>query len=58
MRQGDDNWEDIVRWTHFAMLNAEELGISQKNVDDMLKSDAPMSGACSGSRASSARPWA
>jgi general L-amino acid transport system substrate-binding protein len=41
VRQGDDNWEDIVRWTHFAMINAEELGVSQRNVDDMLKSDAP-----------------
>ena len=41
VRQGDDNWEDIVRWTHQAMINAEELGVSQKNVDDMLKSAAP-----------------
>jgi general L-amino acid transport system substrate-binding protein len=41
VRQGDDNWEDIVRWTHYAMVNAEELGVSQGNVDDMLKSDAP-----------------
>jgi general L-amino acid transport system substrate-binding protein len=41
VRQGDDNWEDVVRWTHYAMINAEELGVSQKNVDDMLKSNAP-----------------
>ena len=41
VRQGDDNWEDIVRWTHHAMIDAEELGVSQKNVDDMLKSNAP-----------------
>jgi general L-amino acid transport system substrate-binding protein len=41
VRQGDDNWEDIVRWTHHAMINAEELGINQKNVDAMLKSSAP-----------------
>jgi general L-amino acid transport system substrate-binding protein len=41
VRQGDDTWEDIVRWTHFAMVNAEELGVSQNNVDDMLKSDTP-----------------
>src|SRR5271168_4629371 len=41
VRQGDDNWEDIVRWTHFAMINAEELGVSQKSVEAMLKSDAP-----------------
>jgi general L-amino acid transport system substrate-binding protein len=41
VRQGDDNWEDIVRWTHFAMVNAEELGVNQNNVNDMMKSDNP-----------------
>jgi general L-amino acid transport system substrate-binding protein len=41
VRQGDDNWEDIVRWTHYAMVNAEELGVNQNNVDDMMKSDNP-----------------
>src|SRR5580693_4872746 len=41
VRQGDDAWEDIVRWTHYAMVNAEELGVTQNNVDDMLKSNAP-----------------
>jgi general L-amino acid transport system substrate-binding protein len=41
VRQGDDSWEDLVRWTHFAMVDAEELGVNQHNVDDMVKSDAP-----------------
>jgi general L-amino acid transport system substrate-binding protein len=41
VRHGDDQWFDIVKWTHFAMVNAEELGITQKNVDEMLKSDKP-----------------
>jgi general L-amino acid transport system substrate-binding protein len=41
VRQGDDTWEDIVRWTHEAMVDAEELGVNQKNVDDMVKSSAP-----------------
>ena len=41
VRQGDDTWEDIVRWTHFAMLDAEELGVSQNNVDDQMKSANP-----------------
>jgi general L-amino acid transport system substrate-binding protein len=41
VRQGDDAWEDIVRWTHYAMIVAEELGVSQKSVEAMLKSDAP-----------------
>ena len=30
-----------MRWTHYAMVDAEELGVNQHNVDDMLKSDAP-----------------
>ncbi len=41
VRHGDDQWFDIVKWTLFAMLNAEELGITQKNVDEMAKSDKP-----------------
>jgi len=41
VRHGDDQWFDIVKWTLFAMINAEELGITQKNVDEMLKSDKP-----------------
>ncbi|MBR0797557.1 amino acid ABC transporter substrate-binding protein [Bradyrhizobium jicamae] len=41
VRHGDDQWFDIVKWTLFAMVNAEELGVTQKNVDEMLKSDKP-----------------
>jgi general L-amino acid transport system substrate-binding protein len=41
VRQGDDQWAMIVKWTHFAMLNAEELGVSSKNIDQALKSDKP-----------------
>jgi len=41
VRQGDDNWEDLARWTHEAMVDAEELGFTQKNVDEMLKSSVP-----------------
>ena len=41
VRHGDDNWLDVVKWTHNAMLNAEELGVTQANVDQMLKSDNP-----------------
>lgn len=41
VRQGDDQWLDIVRWTHFAMVNAEELGVSSANVDEALKSPDP-----------------
>ena len=41
VRQGDENWLGIVRWTLFALLEAEEYGITQKNVDEMLKSNNP-----------------
>jgi general L-amino acid transport system substrate-binding protein len=40
-RQGDAQWSDIVRWTHNAMLNAEELGVTKANVDQMKGSDNP-----------------
>ncbi|MFD2180909.1 amino acid ABC transporter substrate-binding protein [Rhodoplanes azumiensis] len=41
VRHGDDQWFDIVRWTLFAMLNAEEFGITKANVDEQVKSDNP-----------------
>jgi general L-amino acid transport system substrate-binding protein len=41
VRHGDDQWFDIVKWTLFAMVGAEELGITQKNADEMAKSDKP-----------------
>lgn len=41
VRHGDDQWFDIVKWSLFALVNAEELGVTQKNVDEMAKSDKP-----------------
>jgi general L-amino acid transport system substrate-binding protein len=41
VRQGDDQWLRIVKWTHFAMINAEELGVSRKTVDEARKSEKP-----------------
>ncbi len=41
VRQGDDNWFNLARWTYFALLEAEELGVSSTNVDEMLGSDNP-----------------
>ncbi len=42
VRQGDDQWYDIVRWTLFALINAEELGVNSQNVDEMRESsDSP-----------------
>ncbi|MBM7060014.1 amino acid ABC transporter substrate-binding protein [Pseudomonas sp. UL073] len=37
VRQGDEEWFDIVRWTLFAMVNAEELGLDSKNVEKTAK---------------------
>jgi general L-amino acid transport system substrate-binding protein len=41
VRQKDDDWLLIVKWTVYAMLNAEELGITSKNIDEALKSSKP-----------------
>jgi general L-amino acid transport system substrate-binding protein len=41
VRHGDDQWYDIVNWTVMAMIEAEELGITSQNVDEMLKSTDP-----------------
>lgn len=41
VRQGDQQWENIARWILFAMLNAEELGVTQKNVDALIGSRTP-----------------
>lgn len=41
VRQGDDGWLNVAKWTHFAMVNAEEMGVSSKNADEMKNSDNP-----------------
>ncbi len=41
VRQGDEQWFNLVRWALFAMIEAEEYGITSKNVDEMLKSTNP-----------------
>ncbi|WP_104203026.1 amino acid ABC transporter substrate-binding protein [Billgrantia saliphila] len=41
VRQGDDQWFNIVKWSLFAMINAEEMGITSDNVDERLESDNP-----------------
>jgi general L-amino acid transport system substrate-binding protein len=41
VRAGDEQWLDVVRWTHFALLDAEEHGITQVNVDEQLRSPLP-----------------
>jgi general L-amino acid transport system substrate-binding protein len=41
VRHGDDQWLDIVKWTHYALLTAEELGVTKANVDEQMKSTNP-----------------
>src|SRR5690349_22517522 len=41
VRHGDEEWHDIVDWVVYALMEAEEKGITQKNVDEMAKSDSP-----------------
>jgi general L-amino acid transport system substrate-binding protein len=41
VRQKDDDWLMIVKWTLYAMLNAEELGVNSKNIDEAMKSKKP-----------------
>ena len=41
VRQGDEQWLNVVRWTFNAMVEAEEYGITQANLDEMLKSTNP-----------------
>ncbi len=41
VREGDRPFAEIVRWTLYAMIEAEELGITSRNVDEMLKSNHP-----------------
>jgi general L-amino acid transport system substrate-binding protein len=42
VRHGDDRWFDIVKWSLFAMIEAEELGLSSKNIDQQAKSPSPI----------------
>jgi general L-amino acid transport system substrate-binding protein len=41
VRQGDDQWFNLVKWTLYALINAEELGIKSADVDEAVKSQNP-----------------
>ncbi|ESR23340.1 amino acid ABC transporter substrate-binding protein [Lutibaculum baratangense] len=41
VRQGDDQWFSVVKWVHYALLNAEELGVTSENVEEMTSSENP-----------------
>lgn len=38
VRHGDNNWADLVRWTFYALVAAEEYGVTSKNIDELVKS--------------------
>jgi general L-amino acid transport system substrate-binding protein len=40
-RNGDEVWTDIIAWLHYGLIEAEELGVTQSNVEQMAKSEAP-----------------
>jgi general L-amino acid transport system substrate-binding protein len=41
VRHGDDRWFDVVKWSMFAMMEAEELGLTSKNIDQQASSANP-----------------
>jgi general L-amino acid transport system substrate-binding protein len=41
VRHGDDQWYDIVKWAHYALVTAEELGVTKANVDEQLNATNP-----------------
>jgi general L-amino acid transport system substrate-binding protein len=41
VQQGDDEWFNVVKWTYYALLVAEELGVNSENIDSMMDSDNP-----------------
>jgi general L-amino acid transport system substrate-binding protein len=41
VRQGDDGWFNIVKWSLFAMVNAEEMGLTSSNIDGKMKKPDP-----------------
>jgi general L-amino acid transport system substrate-binding protein len=41
VRQGDDQWFNLVKWTLYSLINAEELGVKSETIDDAVKSPNP-----------------
>lgn len=42
VRHGDDHWFDVVKWSLYAMIDGEELGLTSKNIDQQAKSANPV----------------
>ena len=59
VRQGDDQWLNIVRWTLFALINAEELGVTSAGVDELEGREqvATRAGGCWAPKAASGPTW-
>ena len=58
-RNGDEVWTDIIAWPHFGLIEAEELGVSAANVEDMSRnSQTPAIQRLLGAPGNSARAWA
>lgn len=55
VRAGDSRWLDVVRWTHYAMLEAEERGINAKNIDSLKRAERPGVARAAGSIPATAR---
>jgi general L-amino acid transport system substrate-binding protein len=41
VRQGDDSWLNLIKWTLYSLINAEELGVKSKTIDDAVRSSNP-----------------
>ena len=41
VREGDDTWLNLTKWVIFALINAEELGVTSENIDELMGSDNP-----------------
>jgi general L-amino acid transport system substrate-binding protein len=41
VRQGDDQWFNLIKWTLYSLINAEELGVKSATIDDAVKSQNP-----------------
>ena len=51
VRQGDDQWLSIVRWSLFALIRAEEVGITSQNIDAWISAGSPVAREFTGAEA-------
>jgi len=59
VRRGDDDWFTLVPWTLFALIAAEEIGLTRDNIDQRLKeTNSPALRRAAGLEGGSAPLWA